>query len=748
MTGFSVDPRIFQQLGALLVKRDSIALTELIKNAYDADARVVRVAGHALDGLDGSIVVEDDGVGMTTTQFSEGFLRVASRSKQTADRQSPRWGRRYTGEKGVGRLAAHKLAAVLDVRSVAMEDFATDRGTSEVTARIDWDRVEDYESLSELGDDALLVHASTGAPQHAGTTIRLQRLRRAWSEADLRDFTIEADLFEPPAPLTEPLPRLLVPEPLLFDRPLVRDSRQPRDVFEVLLEGDFEVAEKLWQQAPESAWWVVEIDSTPQRVRVCIAPTPVARDAREEATVEIAEFIPEHPEYQPTFQARIFAREGATTRRTQEFASQTAGIRVYMEGFRIAPYGERGDDWLELDRDYARRVDYLNLQLPGLRGPAGLDREGLRTLPNNSYVGAVLLTHRGAPELQAPVNREGFLPGRQIEAVGRTVRNGIDLLTRVRAGLGLAGSTQAQGKRALRHDASEPMLADEVRVRDGLLQATDAARGLRAAIASGEPELRDADALGEALNDLAQAAEQTVEDRSLLRVLAAAGTQMAAFIHEIENVVAATASIDSALERLARDHLDVADDISDVRRTLTSVRRRIEWQAGYLTDVTTLESRRRRERLPIAERLERAWELVHPAAERLGVHLDNRVPKNVRTPPIYRAELATVLTNLLSNAVKAAGRGGRIVATGGDSGDHRWLRFENTGTAVDLKSAERWFRPYQSTTLQRIDPLLGQGMGLGLPITRSMLHDYNGTIQFVVPNEPDMATAVEIRFPS
>lgn len=748
MTGFSVDPRIFQQLGALLVKRDSIALIELIKNAYDADARLVRVAGHALDRSEGVIIVEDDGVGMTTIQFSEGFLRIASRSKQTENRQSSRWGRHYTGEKGVGRLAAHKLAAVLDVQSVAMEDFATDRGTSEIMARIDWDRVEDYPSLSELGDDALSVRTGTGPPQHAGTTIRLQRLRRSWTESDLRDFTIEADLFEPPAPLTEPLPRLLIPEPLLFDRPRVRDSHQPRDVFEVLLEGDFEIAEKLWQQAPESAWWVVEIDSMPERVRVCIAPTPVAREAREEAAVEVAEFVPAHPEYQPTFQARIFAREGATTKRTKEFASQIAGIRVYMEGFRIAPYGERGDDWLELDRDYARRVAYLDLQLPGLRGPTGLDREGLRTLPNNSYIGAVLLTHRGAPELQAPVNREGFLPGRQIDAVQRTVRIGVDLLTRVRAGLGLAGSVQSQDKRALRREAAEPLLADEVRVRDGLLQATDTARGLRATIAGGEPELREADALTEALNDLTLAAEKTVEDRSLLRVLAAAGTQMAAFIHEIENVVAATASIDTALERLARDHPDVADAISDVRRTLTNVRRRIEWQAGYLTDVTTLEARRRRERLPIGERLGRAWELVHPSAERLGVELDNRVQKDVRTPPIYRAELATVLTNILSNAIKAAGRGGRIVATAGTAGDHRWLRLENTGTAVDLASAERWFRPYQSTTLQRLDPLLGQGMGLGLPITRSMLDDYNGTIQFVAPEEPNMATAVEIRFPS
>ena len=141
-------------------------------------------------------------------------------------------------------------------------------------------------------------------------------------------------------------------------------------------------------------------------------------------------------------------------------------------------------------------------------------------------------------------------------------------------------------------------------------------------------------------------------------------------------------------------------------------------------------------------------ELVHPAAERMGVELENRAPKDLRTPPIYRAELATVLTNVLSNAIKAAGHDGRIVATAGTTEDHRWLRLENTGTPVDLASAERWFRPFQSTTLQRLDPLLGQGMGLGLPITRSMLGDYNGTIRFVVPEEPGMATAVEIRFPS
>ena len=47
--------------------------------------------------------------------------------------------------------------------------------------------------------------------------------------------------------------------------------------------------------------------------------------------------------------------------------------------------------------------------------------------------------------------------------------------------------------------------------------------------------------------------------------------------------------------------------------------------------------------------------------------------------------------------------------------------------------AERWFRPFESTTLET-DPVLGQGMGMGLPITRNMLEEYGASIDFVSPS--------------
>ena len=73
------------------------------------------------------------------------------------------------------------------------------------------------------------------------------------------------------------------------------------------------------------------------------------------------------------------------------------------------------------------------------------------------------------------------------------------------------------------------------------------------------------------------------------------------------------------------------------------------------------------------------------------------------------------------------------------------LRIENTGMAVDPSKGERWFRPFETTTTE-VDPVLGQGMGMGLPITRNMLEQYGAEIRFCAPKH-GYSTALEIVFP-
>src|SRR6266404_4134667 len=178
MAKFTVDSHLFRELGKLLVGRDSTALVELIKNAYDADATEVIVYGEQLDDPErGRIIVQDNGTGMTAEQFNEGFLRIASRLKDDGERRSEIYRRRYTGAKGIGRLAAHKLACVLRITSVPRRG-----GQKMVEATIDWDVVESYETLDQLaGTKAIQVSERARTTQTQGTTIGLERLRERWT---------------------------------------------------------------------------------------------------------------------------------------------------------------------------------------------------------------------------------------------------------------------------------------------------------------------------------------------------------------------------------------------------------------------------------------------------------------------------------------------------------------------------------------------------------------------------------------
>ncbi|MBT4815189.1 MAG: ATP-binding protein, partial [Lentisphaerae bacterium] len=183
---------------------------------------------------------------------------------------------------------------------------------------------------------------------------------------------------------------------------------------------------------------------------------------------------------------------------------------------------------------------------------------------------------------------------------------------------------------------------------------------------------------------------------------------------------------------------------SRIHTNIGRLKRAVEKQASYLTDITSVDGQRRRSRQKLHESFASGVQLVEDSAKRRKMETINDLPKELRSPPMFRAEIALVFSNLLTNAVKAAGNDGRIRAWGEESGDDVIVRVENTGVAVDLADADKWFRPFQSTTAQ-VEPALGQGMGMGLPITRDMLEEYGAEIRFACPS-PDYATAVEIVF--
>lgn len=778
MARFTIDTHLFRELGELLVGRDSTALIELIKNSYDADATEVVVLGQRLNDPDrGSIVITDNGSGMTPTQFEQGFMRVASRMKDDGERLSGRLKRRYTGAKGIGRLAAHKLARLLDVQSTS--DAESDGNVVVVDARIDWDAIERFETLDQVEGSNAVVVKHENAPRKAttGTVLHLSRLRRKWTPAERARFFAEVQSFAPPTFLTKPLRKSVVREPLLFDEPLIRRAEANGQQFNVRLEGEFAAGDEYWRLMEEHAAWVVEIRCRPgESVKYAVAPTIRTLKDLPDARAYQAEIDHPAPETGPFFDARIFLRIGplATKGDQRTWATRSSGVRVFMEGFRVLPYGEPQNDWLRLDADYTRRSRTLDTlkswDLEDL-GLADDPNAGLTVIPNNNYFGGVFLTHEYAANLRMLVNREGFIPEGGYDDLTVLVRTGIDLCTRVHAAASFEkrkarSETRKQGQDSGAPGPTNPgpkptperPATSTASLKASLEGATEALAAARAhvvatAAASRPGEAADlAEKLGHALEGIqaqAGSADEMISEQSLLRVLASVGTQMSAFVHEIRALLGASQAVEHALDDLVSDpDLTRAQrqKIKKVLQAIGDLRRGLEREASYLTDIVTPDARRRRSRQKLAERFDVAIRLLAHTAERRGIRIESEIPPDLKSPPMFPAELTAVFTNLLSNAVKAAGPEGRILASARSDDDGTvHVLIQNTGARVDLARAETWFRPFESTTAE-VDPVLGQGMGLGLPITRRMLDDYGAEIAFVSPDS-GFATAIKFTFP-
>ena len=437
-------------------------------------------------------------------------------------------------------------------------------------------------------------------------------------------------------------------------------------------------------------------------------------------------------------------------RRTPESASTS-------RAFRVLPYGSPGDDWLSLNQDATGRTPagLRRLRESGLATSDQSAREELSIYSNLNYHGAVFLAGQAESELTMLVNREGFIPDEAFEALRDVTRLGIDLTTRVRARYRESIREQRRSRRAKpapspdKSSPSQPLSpSDQLdnAVREASASIAAAADGLAAD--DDKKVARAIDRASAAIREVEAVQGDAVSEAAMLRVLASVGLQMAAVVHEL----AAIATGSGYLVESARSVADRPDIDRQTKRLLEPVvasaedlRQAIDRQAAYLTDLVSADSKRRRSRQALVEAFGSAVLLVERAADAEGTTIRNEIPVDLRTPPMFKSEIVSVLTNLLTNAVKAAGPGGQVVVNGRGTATSCEIAIQNTGVRVDLSDAERWFEPFETTTAEA-RPLLGQGMGLGLTITRRMIESYRGSVEFVEP-EAGFATAVRVSWP-
>jgi len=125
---FEVHPSVVYQLGESLITDSMVAIIELVKNSFDADASYSKVVIDTLgvtkqddsyykneDG--GIITIEDDGCGMNLDDLQNGWFTISNRQKLDIKqrKETTRKGRTPLGDKGLGRLGVQKLGKNLEV---------------------------------------------------------------------------------------------------------------------------------------------------------------------------------------------------------------------------------------------------------------------------------------------------------------------------------------------------------------------------------------------------------------------------------------------------------------------------------------------------------------------------------------------------------------------------------------------------------------------------------------------------------
>ena len=151
--------RLLTMLSSQLIKNNTVALTELAKNSYDADAswvqtRIGNMTNYGKKGLKSEdkpfVEIEDDGDGMSFETIKDSWMNPASPNKflmRDLGNDRTRKGRIIQGEKGIGRYAVFQIGKNVEI--VTRQRVGNNRGTDEITLTTDISQY-DGELLSKI----------------------------------------------------------------------------------------------------------------------------------------------------------------------------------------------------------------------------------------------------------------------------------------------------------------------------------------------------------------------------------------------------------------------------------------------------------------------------------------------------------------------------------------------------------------------------------------------------------------------
>ena len=767
---FTVDAALLRELGETLIGRSHIALAELVKNSYDADAHTCRI-----DVEGDRIVVSDDGHGISQEEFIKYWMRIGTTHK-VESRRSRDLGRSMTGSKGLGRLSVQFLAQEMELES----NCKTDPG-SMLYAYVDWRSIRGGEDLQtvdvlwEIRPD-ITVYAD-GSP--IGTRITLTGLRSEWDGGAIEELGKDVWMLRSPFRGAKGKARGKTALDFYVDinAPEIESAKEHFNKLHDALFSDWKaritgvledgrrrlgrsqatVTVEFARHYPKD---VEEAGTFSETVDFPIPRKAAKSDARDRSAdaqrAEAEETSDEEEETKAVKQSALDRARfvilvfktagrqssGLSVREMRDYLRKYGGVSVYDAGFRLPYYGSQdlsGHDWLNVGVDQGRRLIASELLPERLR----IGSRYLLDLPNpgrifgavdvdTNYEYRVAVQHgNGGDCLQIQPGRDRLAPNTSFEQLQHLVRFGLDFY--------------ANRYRAVADDVVQKQHAKQ-----------PPARALRSALSTLElhkPEMppaayravrRDVVAVRKAV----EAESRAVDSRAaLLAPLATAGMAALAMNHELANDAVLLEDLADLLDGLVRS--DPSPKAEQALKALGDYRSRFDGYRSLFSPLADPDERKVIQRLPVKSVV---GQVVRALRARLsGVVFDSKgVAGDLLFPVGAFAEWSATLQNLLFNAWNAmleAER--RVVRFDGSKPTARrqYLRVSDTGAGLAMPTEESGilFEAFERREL--VSPanrsIAIGGQGLGLAIVRMIGRSRGADAAFVRPPR-GFSTAIQL----
>jgi signal transduction histidine kinase len=738
---FEVDSALLSEVGEKLVTSPHVALAELVKNAYDADATKVTIT--ITFGEDKSvgprIEIVDDGHGMTREDVQRYWMRIGT-SNKSVNSISPRFGRPRTGAKGIGRFACRRLGQVLDLETIARVPPAkAGKGCNaqKTTLHFQWLDFVPGKAVSTIPvtTASAFVHQPEpslklimyGAPKNEWTTLGSGYLQRQLALM-AANTGIQRKGFE-----YDPGFNVVLIAPELTKGSEVVDIRA---------------------KLMDAGWGTLTAEVNEEGHAVC---TLKAKDRRLRTITSTEEF----PSLVGTkLKLAIFVTERKQMRDIEvvskynvlEMTSQWGGVQVRHRGFRVYPYGDPNDDWLDIEKDKARRLgrppnEQIFQVAKNIGGLEKARRSLLNLLGMRNFLGAVEISADNT-SLQSKADRMGFVANEGFTELKQFTRFAIDWAMVLRdEWIQQTEEEEAQEiRRKIEKDhqvkfsvSNAPADAIKAMQRTIKLLATTAT----------PRQSQNVSLLADLTGFLDRSLKHASRDILRLRLIASTSTLTLLFAHEVKSLTGIFSTISQEID-------EVSAGLSATKRAGLRVLSEgvAESQRGLkdLLELThamgVMDSDARPVLIDLRSACQRAVRRFARVTTRYHIDLRTTIPQGFQVGPMLEGEVLAIIINLFSNSIKAVIAGGpnrQIEVSSELRGTDKYLHIRDTGSGLSPKYFEQVFSPMNpdpedslygllKQSLNGEDSLLlGSGTGLGLSIIRGILRARGGDATILPP---------------